>query len=160
YPDQRGEPLLRRAVAEKLKRDNQLTYDPEREILISDRATCGLAVALGALISPGDEVLLPDPIYDAYASAIAVWGGRPILIPAVIQSGCFAFKRAALERAFTPRTRVLLLNSPWNPVGSVLTKAELEEAAVFAREHGLMLLSDEIYEALVYDGKKHCSPAS
>src|SRR4051812_1659322 len=74
YPDNQGEPALRGAVAAKLARDNNLTYDPGREILITDGATCGIATALAAILEPGDEVLIPDPIYDAYASPIALWG--------------------------------------------------------------------------------------
>src|SRR5437879_13699910 len=80
YPDNQGEPRLRQAVAEKLARDQGLTYDPQNEILITDGATCGIALALAALIQPGDEVLLPDPIYDAYLSPIALWGGRVIRV--------------------------------------------------------------------------------
>src|SRR4051812_3632066 len=78
YPDNQGEPGLRQAVAEKLLREQELTYDPASEILITDGATCGLAVAFATILQPGDEVLLPDPIYDAYASAITLYGGRPI----------------------------------------------------------------------------------
>src|SRR5262249_17218983 len=78
YPDNQGEPALRQAVAKKLARDNGLTYDPGREILITDGATAGIFIALGALVQPGDEVLLPDPIYDAYASPAALWGARRV----------------------------------------------------------------------------------
>src|SRR2546425_9996437 len=76
YPDNQGEPVLRQAIAEKLWRDNDLTYDATREILVTDGATAGIFTALATLIEPGDEVLLPDPIYDAYTSPIALWGGR------------------------------------------------------------------------------------
>src|SRR6266436_6199739 len=84
YPDNQGEPALRQAVAEKLQRDQGLSYEPASEILVTDGATCGLAVALAALIEPGDEVLLPDPIYDAYASPIILWGGRPVAVPSTL----------------------------------------------------------------------------
>src|SRR5262249_53786319 len=120
----------------------------------------GLAVALAALLQPGDEVLLPDPIYDAYSSPILLWGGRPVFFPTSIQNGRFRFDRAALEAARTPRTRVLLLNTPWNPVGTVLTHAELEDTLAFAAAHDLRIISDEIYEFLVYDGRQHVSPAA
>ncbi|MCI0376569.1 MAG: pyridoxal phosphate-dependent aminotransferase [Gemmataceae bacterium] len=160
YPDNQGEPILRQAVAEKLQRDNGLTYDPAREILITDGATCGLCTALGALIQPGDDVLLPDPIYDAYASPIALWGGRPVFVPATIRNGRFVLERAALEAAHTPNARVLLLNTPWNPTGTVLTTAELASTMEFVAERNLIVLSDEIYENLVYDGCRHVSPAA
>jgi aspartate/methionine/tyrosine aminotransferase len=160
YADNRGEPGLRRAVAEKLARDNGLSYDPETEILITDGATCGVFTALGALLAPGDDVLLPEPIYDAYHSPIVAWGGRPVAVPAARRAGRFTVDRAVLERGLTPRTRVLLLNTPWNPVGTVLTRPELEEVIRFTADHDLFLLSDEIYEAFVYDGRRHVSPAA
>lgn len=159
YPDNQGEPGLRQAVAEKLARDQELTYDPGREILVTDGATQGIALALGVLLEPGDEVLLPDPIYDAYQSPIALWGGRAVSVASSIRGSRFSFDRAALEASHTARSRVLLLNSPWNPVGTVLTRAELAEALDFAMAHDLWVISDEIYEALIYDGRQHVSPA-
>jgi len=159
YPDNQGEPVLRHAVVEKLWRDNDLTYDPHREVLITDGATGGLFTALAVLIQPGDEVLVPDPIYDAYASPIAIWGGRGVSVASSIRQGRFTLDRTALEAAWTPRTKVLLLNTPWNPTGSVLMRDELTACAEFAIERNVYLLSDEIYEAFVYDGARHVSPA-
>jgi aspartate/methionine/tyrosine aminotransferase len=160
YPDNQGEPILRQAIAEKLSRDNDLTYDPAREILVTDGATAGIFSALAVLIQPGDDVLLPNPIYDAYASPIAIWGGRPVPIASAIRAGRFAIDRAALESARTPRSRVLLLNTPWNPTGTVWTRAELSACLEFASTHNLIIISDEIYETLVYDCRRHVSPAS
>jgi aspartate/methionine/tyrosine aminotransferase len=160
YADIQGEPDLRLAVAEKLKRDNGLHYDPASEILVTDGATFGIYAALGALVQPGDEVLLPDPIYDAYASVIALWCGRPATVRATIRGGRFCLDRAALEAAVSTRTRVLLLNTPWNPVGSVLTRDELRAIMDVAKAHDLVVISDEIYEALVYDDRRHVSPAA
>lgn len=160
YPDNRGEPDLRRAVAEKLKRDNGLTYDPDREILITDGATAGIAVALGALVNPGDEVLLPDPIYDAYYSPISLWGGQAVAVASMRGQGRFTFDRPTLERSLTPKTRALLINTPWNPVGTVLTREELQVVVEFVLAHDLFLISDEIYENLIYDGREHVSLAA
>jgi aspartate/methionine/tyrosine aminotransferase len=160
YPDNQGEMFLRQAVARKLIRDNGLSYDPIREVLITDGATGGLFAALAALLNPGDDVLVPDPVYDAYVSPIAIWGGRAVPVRARIESGRFVMDRAALEAAHTARTRVLLINTPWNPTGSVFTHAELSVLMDFAREHDLRVLSDEIYETLIYDGRRHVSPAS
>jgi aspartate/methionine/tyrosine aminotransferase len=160
YADNQGEPALRHAVAEKLARTQGLNYDADAEILITDGATCGIAVALASLIQPGDEVLLPDPIYDAYLSPIALWGGQVVRVPASICARRFVFDRAALEGCYTPRAKVLLLNTPWNPVGTVFRRIELQGILDFACQHNLFLIADEIYEALVYDGREHVSPAS
>src|SRR5918997_3952962 len=111
YPDNQGEPGLRRAVAERLARDHGLDYDPDREILITDGATLGLCTALAALIGPGDEVLLPDPIYDAYASVIGLWGGRPVAVPSTIRGARFSFGRDDLEGCYRPAARVVLINT-------------------------------------------------
>ncbi|MCI0422603.1 MAG: pyridoxal phosphate-dependent aminotransferase [Acidobacteria bacterium] len=160
YPDNQGEPTLREAVAEKLARENALHYDPATEILITDGATCGLSVALAAAVQPGDEVLLPDPIYDAYNSPVALWGRRPVRACSTIVSRRFSLSVAELESKVTSQTRVLLLNSPWNPVGTVFTQSELQDLLEFAMRHDLRVISDEIYEALVYDGRIHVSPAA
>jgi aspartate/methionine/tyrosine aminotransferase len=160
YPDNQGEPALRQAVALKLARDNALTYDPASEILVTDGATCGIATALAVLIEPGDEVLLPDPVYDAYSSPIALWGGTPVGVPSTITGGRFTIDAAAWAARVTPRTRVVLLNTPWNPVGTVFTREELHAVVALAEAHDLTILSDEIYEALVYDGRRHVSPAA
>jgi aspartate aminotransferase len=160
YPDNQGEPGLRRAVAERLARDHGLEYDPGGEILVTDGATLGLYTALAALIEPGDEVLLPDPIYDAYASPIGLWGGRPVAVPSTIRGGRFCFGRDGLEPCYRPEARAVLINTPWNPVGTVLSRRELQDVMEFAEAHNLVVLSDEIYETLVYDGRCHVSPAS
>jgi len=160
YPDNQGEPQLRQAVAEKLLRDQGLSYDPASEILITDGATCGVALALGVALEPGDEVLVPDPIYDAYASPIALFGGWAIGVRSFVRDGRFTLEKSALEAARSPRTRALLLNNPWNPVGTVFTAAELKAVVDFVVEHDLLLISDEIYESLIYDGRRHVSPAT
>lgn len=160
YPDQQGEPELRRAISEKLRREHGLTYAPATEILVTDGATGGISLAFAALLQPGDDVLLPDPVYDAYASVIALWGGRAVGVPATIRNGRFTIDRAALDAAHTPNTRVLLLNTPWNPVGTVFTRDELSACMSFAAAHDLTVVSDEIYEAMVYDGKRAVSPAA
>ncbi|HLJ97066.1 MAG TPA: aminotransferase class I/II-fold pyridoxal phosphate-dependent enzyme [Gemmataceae bacterium] len=160
YPDNRGEPELRRAVAEKLERDQGLVYDPDREILITDGATCGIALALAASLQPGDAVLLPDPIYDAYLGPIALWGGEIIRVPANICAGRFSIAAGGLEASFQPRAKLVLLNNPWNPVGTVFAQAELRAILDSACIGSLSVISDEIYEGLVYDGRQHISPAS
>lgn len=160
YPDNRGEPVLRRAVADKLLRDNGVTCDPATEVLVTTGATLGIQAALMALVNDGDEVVLPDPIYDAYRSPILMAGGRVRSVSATIDRGRFAISASAIEAALTPASRVLLLNSPWNPVGTVLRESELRSIADLVVRHDLVLVSDEIYEAITYDGCRHISPAS
>lgn len=160
YPDNRGEPILRRAVAKKLQRDQGLTYDPDREILITDGATAGIVTALGAIIEPGENVLVPDPIYDAYASPIALWGGRVKTCKSRIHEGRFALETSLMDFVCTPRSKAMLLNTPWNPTGTVFTKAELSACMQVAERANLYVISDEIYENLIYDGRQHLSPAA
>jgi aspartate aminotransferase len=162
YPDNRGEPALRRAVAEKLRREQGLEYDPDREILITDGATLGLYAALGALVEPDGPVLLPDPVYDAYAGPIEVWGGVPTPVPAVVRDGRFTLGRDQFQARWASGRDVVLLNTPWNPVGTVLTREELVDIMGFAKQPywDYAVLSDEIYESLVYDGRRHVSPAA
>jgi aspartate aminotransferase len=160
YPDNRGEIRLREAVAAKLSRDNGVTCDPATEVLITTGATLGIHAALTALLEPGDEVVLPEPIYDAYQSPIRLAGGRARFVPASIEGGRFSVGAAALEAALTPASRVVLLNTPWNPVGTVFRDAELRAIAEVVVRRNLTLISDEIYEAITYDGCGHISPAA
>ncbi len=160
YPDNRGELACREAVAQKLARDNGLAYDPGTEVLLTSGATFGIHAALTAVLGDGDEVLLPDPVYDAYQSPVRLAGGRVRPVRATLEGGRFTLTAEALHAAVTPRTRILLLNTPWNPVGTVLREEELRAVADVVIRHDLVLISDEIYEALVYDGFRHVSPAA
>ncbi|HEY7336727.1 MAG TPA: aminotransferase class I/II-fold pyridoxal phosphate-dependent enzyme [Bryobacteraceae bacterium] len=158
YPDNRGEKILRNAIALKLARDNRLQFDPETEILATTGATFGIYAALMALLNEGDEVLLPDPIYDAYQSPIRLAGGRIKSVPARIEAGRFVLTEESLESAWSAASRVLILNTPWNPAGTVLNREEIEAVARFCERRDVALISDEIYEAIVYDGHAHLSP--
>jgi aspartate/methionine/tyrosine aminotransferase len=160
YPDNRGEIVLRQAVAEKLARENGVSYDPASEILITTGATLGIHSALLALLNDEDEVLVPDPIYDAYHSPILLAGGRVVPVRTQIEQGRFVLTAEAVSEAITSRSRVLLLNTPWNPVGTVFRESELRAIGEIVVRRDLMLLSDEIYEAIVYDGCRHVSPSA
>jgi aspartate aminotransferase len=160
YADNQGEPALRRAVALKLKRDQGLDYDPDREILITDGATLGVCAALGALVDHKTTVMLPDPIYDAYLAPIALWGSSPGPVHATLRNGRFTFSGRQLEDSRVSGKGVILLNTPWNPVGTVLSHEELVDIMGFAEKNDYVVISDEIYESLVYDGRRHVSPAS
>ena len=159
YPQNQGEPALREAVAAKLRRQG-LDYSPSDEILITTGATLGIAAALAAALDPGDEILVPDPIYDAYQSPIALVGGATLGVRAEIQDGRFVLSADRLAQACTPRTRAMLINTPWNPTGTVLRHDELQEIAALAEARNLVVISDEIYESIIYDGRRHVSPAS
>jgi aspartate/methionine/tyrosine aminotransferase len=158
YPDNRGEKAFREAVAVKLERDNQLRYDPATEILATTGATLGIYAALMALIQEGDEVLLPDPVYDAYQSPVRLAGGRIRNVPTKIVNGRFALTEEDLEAVWSPAARVLILNTPWNPVGTVFSREELAGIVQFCDRRNIALITDEIYEAIVYDGHTHVSP--
>lgn len=158
YPDNRGEKIFREAAAQKLERDNRLKFDPSNEILATTGATLGVYCALMAMLNEGDEVLLPDPIYDAYQSPIRMAGGRIKPVPSEIRGGRFAIAEDALERAWSPAAKAMILNTPWNPVGTVLTRGELETITAFCERRNLFLISDEIYEAITYGDAVHVSP--
>lgn len=160
YPNNQGEPALREAVAEKLERETGHHYLPDEEILITTGATLGISVALAAVLDPGDEILVPSPIYDAYQSVIDVVGAVARPVAAFITDQRFALDIEALADACGPRTRALLLNTPWNPTGTVLRREELAAVAALAERRNLVVISDEIYEAIVYDGHWHLSPAA
>lgn len=160
YPDNRGEWELRKAISERIEHDIGVVFDPASEILVTDGATLGIHAALTALVEEDDEVLLPDPIYDAYQSPIRLTGATVRPIEAVIEQGRYRLSEQALEDAWTPDARVLLLNTPWNPVGTVFTREELEQIGDFVLRRNLILISDEIYEQIVYDGRRHVSPAA
>lgn len=160
YPDNRGEPALRNAIAGKLQRDNGVSYDAGSEILVTTGATLGIQAALLAVVNEGDEILLPDPVYDAYASPVHMAGGTIRSIPCPMRAGRFVLDADAVEAAVTPRSRVLIVNTPWNPVGTVFSEQELRALAAVIERHQLTLISDEIYEAITYGDARHRSPAS
>jgi N-succinyldiaminopimelate aminotransferase len=148
-----GVPELRRAVAEHQDRYYGLDLDPDRQVLVTTGATEGIAAALLALVDPGDEVAVLEPFYDSYPAMIQMAGG--VRRPITLRAPDFRLDEAALRAAVTERTKVLLLNSPHNPTGTVLTRAELELVAEVVREHDLVVVTDEVYEHLTYDGREH-----
>ena len=156
YTSWLGIPDLRDAIAAKLERDNGLVADPDREILVTAGAQAALYVAIQTLLEEGDEVLLPDPHYSAYEGAIATSGAIAKLVPSQGETG-FRVTVAELERALTPRTKVLVLVDPSNPGGDVLPSADVHDIADFVVRHNLVVLSDEVYEKLLFDGNVHTS---
>jgi N-succinyldiaminopimelate aminotransferase len=151
YPPGAGVPQLRQAIAVHQQRFYGLDVDPDSEVLVTAGATEAIATALLALVEPGDEVIAFEPYYDSYAACIAMAGG--VRVPVTLRAPDFRPDLDALRAAVTDRTRLILLNSPHNPTGAVFTRAELTAIAELACERDLLVISDEVYEHLVFDGE-------
>jgi N-succinyldiaminopimelate aminotransferase len=153
YPPGRGIRELRQAVAEHQHRFYGLDVDPDTQVLVTAGATEAIASSLLALCAPGDEVVVLEPYYDAYAACIELAGARRRTV--LLRFPDYVLEPGALAAAVGPRTRMILLNSPHNPTGHVLSPAELAEVAAVAREHDLLVVTDEVYEHLLFDGLRH-----
>ena len=151
YPPGPGIPELRHAITDHARRFYDLAYDPDTEVLVTAGATEAVAATLLALVEPGDEVIALEPYYDSYAACIAMAGG--VRVPITLRPPGFRPDLDALAAAVTPRTRLILLNTPHNPTGAVLTPAELAAVAELACSRDLLVVTDEVYEHLVYDGE-------
>ncbi|MEU2623604.1 pyridoxal phosphate-dependent aminotransferase [Streptomyces sp. NPDC007157] len=155
YPPGPGVPELRTAIAAHQERRYGLSYDPDAEVLVTAGATEAIAAALLALVEPGDEVVALEPYYDSYAACIAMAGGTRVPVTLRPDGGAFRLDLDELRAAVTPRTRLLLINTPHNPTGTVLTRAELTAIAELAVERDLLVVTDEVYEHLVFDKAGH-----
>ncbi|MGW5584859.1 pyridoxal phosphate-dependent aminotransferase [Streptomyces sp. NPDC003857] len=163
YPPGPGIPELRTAVAAHHRRRYGLSYDPDTEVLVTAGATEAIAASLLALLEPGDEVIALEPYYDSYAACIAMAGGRRVpvtLRPHHEDTARFRLDLDELRDAVTDRTRLLLVNTPHNPTGTVLTREELRAIADLAVERNLLVVTDEVYEHLVFDDAEHLPLAS
>jgi aspartate aminotransferase len=147
-----GYPELRKAICEKLKRDNGLEYTPE-QIVVSTGAKQSLINVVLSIVNPGDEVIVPSPYWVSYAAMVQLADAIMVNIPTSVETD-FKFSAAQLEKAITPKTRMIIYSSPCNPTGTVFTKADLESyARVLAKYPDIYIVSDEIYEYITYDGK-------
>jgi N-succinyldiaminopimelate aminotransferase len=153
YPPGPGTPELRRAIAAHQRRFYGLDFDPDDEVLVTAGATEAVAAALIALLEPGDEAIVFEPYYDSYPAGIAMAGAhrRPVTLRR--DGAGWAFDPDELRRAVTAKTRLILLNTPHNPTGKVFSIAELDVIAAIACEHDLLVITDEVYEHLVFDGR-------
>lgn len=158
YPPGRGIPELRRAIVDHTQRHYGLAYDVDTEVLVTTGATEALAAAILAFVDPGDEVIALEPFYDSYAASIALAGGKRVGVG--LFGPDFNLDLTELAAAFTPRTKALLINSPHNPTGVVLSPDELTEIARLAVQHDVIVICDEVYEHLVFDGASHRPLAS
>jgi N-succinyldiaminopimelate aminotransferase len=150
YPPGPGIPALRAAIAAHDVRFHGLSYDPDTEVLVTTGATEAIAAAVLGLIEPGDEVIALEPYYDSYAANIAMAGG--VRVPVTLRPPDFRLDTDRLRDAVTRRTKAILLNTPHNPTGAVLNAEELAAIAALCLEHDLVVIADEVYEHLVYDG--------
>ncbi|HEY5909442.1 MAG TPA: aminotransferase class I/II-fold pyridoxal phosphate-dependent enzyme [Verrucomicrobiae bacterium] len=141
---------LRRALARYVRKVFGADYDPDSEVLITVGVSEALDLALRALLNPGDEVLYHEPCYVSYRATVLFAHGVPVEVPTRAENG-FRLTRAMLENKVTPRTKVLMLNFPNNPTGAVMSRSDLEDIAAFAREHDLIVITDDIYGELTYD---------
>jgi N-succinyldiaminopimelate aminotransferase len=155
YPPGLGIPELRQAIAAHQSRRYALDYDPDTEVLVTAGATEAIAAALLALTGPGDEVLLFEPYYDSYAACVALAGARRRTVTIERSGDGWGFDPSALERAVTERTKAIVLNTPHNPTGTVFGPDELRLIADLAVRHDLVVISDEVYEHLLFDGRTH-----
>jgi aspartate aminotransferase len=158
YTPSAGLPELRQAISEKLEADNQLSYRAS-QVVVSSGAKHSCYNAILATCQPGDEVLIPSPYWVSYPDMVRLAGAEPVIVQTTERNG-WKMRASDFENAMTPRTKMVILNTPGNPSGSVYTREELEGIVEVAAEEDIYILSDEIYEKLVYDDQKHVSVAS
>lgn len=155
YPPMAGVPVLREAVARKIERLYGRRYDPGEEITITAGATQAILTAILAIVHPGDEVIVLEPCYDSYVPNIELAGGRVVRV--ALTAGTFRPDFAAIAAAITPRTRAILVNTPHNPSASVWTRDDLDRLATLLRPTDVLLIADEVYEHMMFDGAAHAS---
>ena len=160
YPPGLGIAPLRQAIAAQRKRRYGVDYDPDTEVLVTVGATEAIAATILGLVEPGSEVVLIEPFYDSYAPVVAMAGCHRVTVPVVPDGRGFALDLDGLRRVVGPRTAALIVNSPHNPTGMVLHDDELTAIAEIAVEHDLLVITDEVYEHLVFDGLQHRPLAS
>ena len=153
YPPAIGVPALREAIAEHQQRFYGLSFDPSSEVLVTAGASEALAASLIALLDTGDEVVMFEPMYDSYSAGVAMAGGA--VKPVTLHPPDYGLHVGELRAAITARTKLILVNTPHNPTGKVFTREELQAIADVAIEHNLIVVTDEVYEHLVFDGREH-----
>jgi len=154
YPPTAGIPGLREALVEKARHDYGLSYDPDSEVLITVGGTQAIFLALEALINPGDEVLIPDPGFLCYEPNVLMAGGTPVYMPLLEKRG-FQIEEEDVTSQITKKSRMMIINSPNNPTGAVLSHGDLARLAKLAVERDMLVISDEVYEKITYDDARH-----
>lgn len=157
YPPMAGLMPLRERIAEKMARQYNASYDPETEVTITAGATQGIFTAIMAVIKEGEEAIIFTPAYDCYAPAVELAGGKPVYVQ--LRSGDYAIDWKQVKKVVNRRTRMIIINNPHNPVGSILSNKDLSQLENITRDNDIVVLSDEVYEHIVFDGKEHLSVA-
>jgi aminotransferase len=158
YTSNSGTLELRRAISQHLQKLYGVTYDPENEIIVTVGVSEALYLAMTAVLNPGDEVIIPEPCFVSYAPEVQFAGGVPVMVPTYVQNN-FEVTAEDIEAAVTPKTKAIHLGYPNNPTGAVMTRERMMEIAAVAEEHDLLIISDEIYDQLVYGVQHTCVPA-
>lgn len=154
YAPMPGLPSLRDAISNKVERLYGFRYDPDTEVTVAAGGTQAIFTAIGAVVHPGDEVIIVDPAYDCYSPTVELFGGKPVHVRL---GNDMKFDADAVQAAITPRTRMLMINTPHNPAGTILRDADMKRIVEMLRNTDIILLSDEVYEHLVFDGEPHAS---
>ncbi len=155
YTSNYGMLELREEIAKHLKREYRVGYDPEREVLVSVGVSEGFDLAVRATIDPGDEVIIPEPSYVSYKPCTLLAGGTPVAVATSVKDS-FKVRAEMVEKVITDKSKVLMLNYPNNPTGATMEKGEMEAIAELVEEHDLLVISDEVYDKLTYDGRHTC----
>ena len=158
YAPMHGVKELREAICEKVEYLYSKSYHPDREILVTSGATQALYTAITAFVHPGDEVIVIEPAYDSYVPVIELNGGKPVYVK--LQAPDFKINWYEVKAAITPKTRMFVLNSPHNPTGTVFTDEDLKTLSTLVQDTNILILSDEVYEHIVFDGVSHLSVSS
>lgn len=159
YPPMAGVPLLREAIADKVETLYGHRYDPATEITVTAGATQGILTSVLCAVHPGDEVIVIEPVYDCYVPAIELAGGIPVFVQMNVDERGFSIPWDKVAAAVTPKTRMIMVNTPHNPTGSIIKAADVQALADIVRGTDILILSDEVYEHMVYDGAPHESLA-
>jgi len=157
YAPMTGVPALREAIAAKTAALYDAVYDPESEVTVTSGATEALYAAITAVVRSGDEVIIVEPAYDAYAPAVRLNGGRAVFVPMTFPD--YRMDWGWVRKAVSAHTRLLILNSPHNPTGSVLTREDIVQLKALVAGSNILILSDEVYEHILFDGRRHASMA-
>jgi aminotransferase len=154
YPDAAGLLELREAIAEKLQHENKIQANPKDDVIVTVGGKEAIFAAIMATVNPGEEVVITDPGWVTYAPCVQLAGGRTVYIPVSERDG-FRISPDRLDKAISTKTKMVILNSPNNPTGSVLSKTDLESIADIAKRRQILVLSDELYEKIIYDGRHY-----